>query len=289
MFLVVGAGAVGGALAARMHLAGIDLTVVQRGPHGEAIRERGLTVEAPDGTVTVPLRCLPRIETAGVAAVIVATKTHDVAAVAHDLAGFPGPVACLTNGLEAERIGARAGLDVHGVCVMAPCEHLEPGLVRQWTDSPRGILDCGRWPDGQGSAAVFADAFRAAGYRSTPRADIVRWKRTRLLLNLGNVVEALGLDRALADQARAEARAVYDAAGLAYASEAEDKELRAGLASKPIGATTRKGGSTWQSRARGKPLETPYLNGEIVLLGRLHGVPTPANSQLVAAAATASR
>jgi 2-dehydropantoate 2-reductase len=32
-------------------------------------------------------------------------------------------------------------------------------------------------------------------------------------------------------------------------------------------------------------LETAYLNGEIVLLGRLHGVPTPANGFLAGLAA----
>jgi 2-dehydropantoate 2-reductase len=41
----------------------------------------------------------------------------------------------------------------------------------------------------------------------------------------------------------------------------------------------RGGGSTWQSFARGTgSIETDLLNGEIVLLGRLHGVPTPANA-----------
>ena len=40
----------------------------------------------------------------------------------------------------------------------------------------------------------------------------------------------------------------------------------------------RAGGSSWQSLARGTgTVEADYLNGEIVLLGRLHGVPTPAN------------
>ena len=38
------------------------------------------------------------------------------------------------------------------------------------------------------------------------------------------------------------------------------------------------GGSSWQSLRRGtRAIETDYLNGEIVLLGRMHGVPTPAN------------
>ena len=39
----------------------------------------------------------------------------------------------------------------------------------------------------------------------------------------------------------------------------------------------RGGGSTWQSLARGTPVETDFLNGEIVRIGTVHGVPTPAN------------
>ena len=47
----------------------------------------------------------------------------------------------------------------------------------------------------------------------------------------------------------------------------------------PVDGELRPGGSSWQSLARGVgTIETDYLNGEIVLLGRLHGVPTPANT-----------
>jgi 2-dehydropantoate 2-reductase len=47
------------------------------------------------------------------------------------------------------------------------------------------------------------------------------------------------------------------------------------------GEERRAGGSTWQSLRRGTgTIETDYLTGEIVLLGRLHGVPTPANRTL---------
>ena len=40
------------------------------------------------------------------------------------------------------------------------------------------------------------------------------------------------------------------------------------------------GSSTWQSLQRGSTLETDFLNGEIVLLGRLHGIPTPVNADI---------
>ena len=48
----------------------------------------------------------------------------------------------------------------------------------------------------------------------------------------------------------------------------------------PVGNGRRPGGSTWQSLARGTPVEVDYLNGEIVLLARLHGVAAPVNELL---------
>ena len=54
------------------------------------------------------------------------------------------------------------------------------------------------------------------------------------------------------------------------------------MRSRPIPGIERSGGSTTQSLERGAgSIETDYLNGEIVLLGRLHGVPVPANTYFV--------
>jgi 2-dehydropantoate 2-reductase len=60
----------------------------------------------------------------------------------------------------------------------------------------------------------------------------------------------------------------------------EDKDRRGNLLDgRPIEGVTRNGGSSWQSLARGAgSIETDYLTGEIVLLSRLHGVPTPASA-----------
>jgi 2-dehydropantoate 2-reductase len=53
----------------------------------------------------------------------------------------------------------------------------------------------------------------------------------------------------------------------------------------PIEGVVRAGSSSQQSLMRGTgSIETDYLNGEIVLLGRLHGVPTPVNAALCVAA-----
>src|SRR3546814_5612970 len=81
----------------------------------------------------------------------------------------------------------------------------------------------------------------------------------------------------LAAAARAEGREVMEAAGIDRARSAEETARRGDLVKiLPIDGATRSGGSTWQSIARGTGrVEVDQLNGEIVLLGRLHGVPTP--------------
>ncbi|NUU24463.1 MAG: ketopantoate reductase family protein, partial [Streptomycetaceae bacterium] len=58
----------------------------------------------------------------------------------------------------------------------------------------------------------------------------------------------------------------------------------------PLHGAPRGGGSSWQSLNRGTgTIEADYLNGEIALLGRLHGVPTPLNDLLQRLANTFAR
>jgi len=83
-----------------------------------------------------------------------------------------------------------------------------------------------------------------------------------------------------------EGEAALTAARIDFASLEEDTARRGDLLRlRAIGARPRPGGSSWQSLARGTGrIEADYLNGEIVLLGRLHGVPTPVNALLQATA-----
>jgi 2-dehydropantoate 2-reductase len=81
--------------------------------------------------------------------------------------------------------------------------------------------------------------------------------------------------------ARQEAEDCYRAAGLDYASPAESAERGAKLEVRKIDGQSFFGGSTAQSLARGtSATEVDYLSGEIALLGRTHGVPTPINATM---------
>ena len=115
-FVVVGAGAVGGVVAARL-AANHDVTVVARGAHLAAIRTHGLTVHAPTGTEVVQLRAIekPLVEDA---VILLAVKTQDVAAALRSIEAPPStPIVCMTNGLDAERQALRWFDRVYGMCV----------------------------------------------------------------------------------------------------------------------------------------------------------------------------
>lgn len=178
---------------------------------------------------------------------------------------------------------------------MCPTAHLAPGVVEAYSTPVTGLLDVGCFPNGVDSMAVWvAAAFAGATFSSEARPDIARWKYMKLLTNLGNAVEAAcgpaARTGSLAARVRDEGIACFRAAGIDFASDAEDAARRGDLLQiGSIGDRPRGGGSSWQSlRRQSGSIETDYLNGEIVLLGRLHGVPTPANALVQQAAGEAA-
>lgn len=297
--VILGAGAIGGVVGGLLAHAKRDVLVLARGAHLEAIRRDGLRVEGPEQTFTVQVPVADSSDAVDWRAddiVLLATKTQDAAIALHELAPPPHvPVVCLTNGVEAERIALRQVRHVYGGYVAMPATYLSPGVVQAWASPVPGVIDLGAYPDGLGEHAhEIAGELGAAGFTCEVRGNIMKWKRGKLLSNLANGAEALcgptARNSKLATRARAEARECFSAAGLSCTIDAEDAARRAGYQSRPIAGETRAGGSTWQSLVRGATrLETDYLNGEIALLGRLHGVPTPVNEALQALAAEAAR
>ncbi len=298
MRLVVhGAGGIGGVIVPRLHQSGHDVVAIARGAHLERWRADGLRLQTPDEDVVLDVHVVghPDELTLGADDVVLLTmKSQDTVAAIADL---PPDVAivCVQNGVANEREALRRFERVYGVCVMCPTSFVEPGVVQAQSAPITGLLDIGRYPDGiDDTAEAVAAALRASTFESEPRPDIMRWKHAKLLMNLGNAVQALcepGGTKELHDRLRAEALAAYAAAGVAYASDEEDRARRGDLlTTRPIDGAMRGGGSTWQSFARGTgSIETDHLNGEIVLLGRLHGVPTPANALVQRLANDAAR
>jgi len=268
------------------------VVLVARGEHGARMAADGLVLESPGSTdvLRLPVAGAPAdVDWSRPAVVVLGVKSQDTDAALDALAARAPPetpVACAQNGVEGERRVLRRFAHTYAVCVMLPATHLRPGLVQAHGAPRTGILDVGRYPSGVDDTALeLAAAFSGSNFTSVARPDVMRWKYTKLLMNLGNVVNALcgyeGFAGPLVDLARDEGRRVLDAAGIDFASADEDAARRAGhFTVHPTESGPHRGGSTWQSAVRGTSLEVDYLNGEISLLGGVVGVPTPVNRRL---------
>jgi 2-dehydropantoate 2-reductase len=131
-----------------------------------------------------------------------------------------------------------------------------------------------------------AEAFDAAGMAGFVHDDVMSSKRGKLLLNLGNALEASlgrGADRGdWPDLVRTEAESVLRGAGLSWDEVGMDAPRRKELMQMgDVPGEARFGGSTSQSLVRGTGrVETDYLNGEIAWLARMNGTEAPRNAFL---------
>ncbi|HEX3833974.1 MAG TPA: 2-dehydropantoate 2-reductase [Solirubrobacteraceae bacterium] len=305
-FVVFGAGAVGGVVGARLHQAGHDVALIARGAHLQELQRSGLTLETPSERTTL------RIPTAGDPAelgvgtsgtddvILLATKSQDTAGALDALqsaGAWDVPIVCMQNGVENERLALRRFRSVYGAVIMAPTAHLRPGAVEAYGALASGMIDLGRYPEGSDEVAEqVAAALSESQFRSRVWPDVMRLKYAKLILNLSNAVNALVAADDRRDELVArvidEGRAALDAAGIEHRDDGVDDLAGrwAEIGVSDIDGRERAGSSTWQSLARGTgAVETDYLNGEIVLVGRLHDVPTPVNAAVCRLAAEQAR
>jgi 2-dehydropantoate 2-reductase len=290
-FVIHGAGAIGGAVGARLFQQGADVTLVARGAHGQALRD-GLVLESPDESVTLPVPVVghpDQVTWSDDTVVLLGVKGQDTDAALNQLMGAPEgtPVVCMQNGVENERRVRRRFARTYAMCVMCPATHLRPGVIQVHSAPITGLLDLGCYPGGLDDVAeAIAAAIDATAFQSVARPDIMRWKYRKLLMNLANAVEALcgpdGRFSALTKEAQREGKEALAAAGIDVATAEEDRERRGDhIQLRNTSSGDWSGGSSWQSLARGTgSIEAEFLNGEIALLGALHGVATPVNSLL---------
>ncbi len=300
-YVILGAGAVGTALAAQLTWAGSEVLLVGRGRQLDHLRAHGLRYQDTENTRTVslPVTDLEGLRLAPRDALLIAVKTQDVEDLTDRLGGLPVrgggiasdlPLVTLQNGLEAERIALRRFSRVYAAVVRVPAIYTEIGTVRVPARPWFASISLGRYPAGTDSlsARLVADLTRANAL-AEERGDIARWKAQKLLHNVRNVVElfsaAPGDSARVGDALVAEAEAVLRTAGHDLATDAERK---VSLADWQVlrDPTLPNGQSTWQSFTRGARSEVDYLNGEIVLQARLSGQAAPWNlaAQRLAAA-----
>ena len=293
-YVIYGAGGIGGVIGARLFQADIKVTLIARGEHGRILRERGLRLVAPEGVTLLPVPVVlhPReVVFTERTVVLLCMKSQHTQAALEDLVTVAPPdtaVVCVQNGVANESLALRYLPRVYASVVNLPAMFLNAGEVVTHAKGFGGILDTGCFPQGLDTTAEQINAdFSRAGFSALPDARVMRKKYAKLLVNLYNVMQAGLTDFEnsgdLRRQVREEALACFSAAGIDCADRAETQARRDGVyAMADIPGYVRTAGSSWQSMARGTgDIETDYLNGEICWLGRMHGVPTPANDACV--------
>jgi len=288
--IIYGAGGIGGVIGAQLFKADQEVVLIARGPHLEKVQKDGLRYETPNGTDILPLTAVghpSEIDFRDDDVVLLTMKAqHTLAALdtMRAVAGENIPVICGQNGVANERMALRRFRHVYGMLIYLPSTFLEPGTIQTTSAKTIGVLDTGVFPNGvDDRVETLMAMLKEANFSARPTADIMRWKYGKLMINLGNALNALAPrnDEAnpVRELLRAECRAVYAAAGIAYTEEDEITARRGDLMKAgKINGVGRQGDSSWQGLMRGnRDIEADYLNGEIIMLGRLHGVPTPAN------------
>jgi len=306
-FVVCGAGAIGGVIGGQLAKAGLHVLFVDPWQaHVDAINRDGLQLKGVHGghVLRVPaVTAAAAVDFRPDDVIFLAVKsfhTETACAAIRRVTALDVPVFCAQNGVRNEDVAAGHFRQVNGVMVLIGAKCLTPGEVVHTSKGPLGV---GTWPRGLSAAA--RDVAAALGKTDIPvytTEDVVAHKWNKMLRNLNNAT--MGLTGLSGQEARADAgtRAwmadVYEegarvlrAAGIPYEGppgvgsiEGQIQELRSGAPGPavPADAAARHYASLWQDlyHQRGQ-VEADYFNGEIVRLGREHGVPTPYSSLLV--------
>ena len=293
---VMGAGAMGGYMAARLAAAGNQVTCIARGKLLEALRSNGLTLESPLGDVTIrPIAAEADPAVVGeVEVVLFAVKLGDAADAAqglHPMLGSDTAVITFQNGIDAPAIVAAEIGDTHvlpGSANVAGAEMPQPGFVRHLGKYARfvfGERSGNKTARAERIASVFADA----GFDIHLSDDIGTelWQKFVLLAAASGTIAAsrspLGIVRddphlkATLEAAMSESAAVARATGIDL-PETIVEDYMALLETFPADQKS----SMLQDLEAGRKLELSWLSGSICRLGRAAGVATPVHNTLYA-------
>jgi 2-dehydropantoate 2-reductase len=193
---VVGAGAIGGLVAAKLAAIGEEVSVIVRGAHLAAIREKGLRLRMDGAETVAQVRATDSLAEAGKQdLVILGMKAHQVAAVAPDLHHLLGPdttILTAQNGIPFWYFHKLAGpyegrtlesVDPGGVIakhidadkvigsiIYPASEIVEPGVIQHVEGNRISLGE----PGGQDSPRLKAltELLRKAGFKMRPTTDL---------------------------------------------------------------------------------------------------------------------
>jgi 2-dehydropantoate 2-reductase len=303
---IVGAGAIGGYLGAKLTLAGESVTLIARGSHLEAMQKHGLRLILADGSsqIAIPTLVTSDITTAGTQdVVILAVKAHHVRAIAPVLSSLYHPqtiVVTAQNGVPwwyfRKHGGEYQGTSIQSVdpdgmienhigvdrvigCVVYPAaEIIEPGVIKH-TEGDRFTLG---EIDGTKTERIqlLAQSLKKAGFKAPIRNQIRTEIWIKLWGNLAfNPISALTgatladicqypLTRTLAWEMMSEAQAIAQKLGINFGITLEQRINGA----EKVGAHKT---SMLQDIEAGRPTEIDAIVGAVIELGKLTQIPTP--------------
>ena len=303
---IVGAGAIGGFLGAKLALSGEQVTLIARGSHLAAIQQNGLKLILSDGethtaTPFLATHDFDRVEPQDV--VILALKAHSVPAIAPLLPKLYKPetiVMTAQNGIPwwyfRKQSGAYEGTQINAVdpegiveanigvdrvigCVVYPAaEIVQPGVIQQIEGDRFTLGEI----DGSKSDRLqtLAQALKQAGFKAPIRTQIRTEIWVKLWGNLAfNPISALTratlieicqnpLTRELARQMMLEAQAIAHHLGIEFGITLEQRIEGA----EKVGAHKT---SMLQDIEAGRSTEIDAIVGSVAELGRLTQIPTP--------------
>jgi 2-dehydropantoate 2-reductase len=294
-FIIYGAGGIGSGIGGHLWRTGHEAILIGRSGHVNKIQAAGLRLitGTDEYQLAVPAVTHPReIQLRAGDVALFTMKTHDTEAALRELRAAGGdpwelPIFCVQNGIANEPIAARYFGRVYGVLIVIPGIYLEEGVVYNPIRGNAGMMDIGLYPRGvDETTEQVAAALREASYEARTHPEVMAPKARKLLGNLGNALAAITDGRGdggpYMAEVRREGERCLEAEGHPLEGEASFRErchARRGETEMPEGM--RNLGSSWQSLMRRQgSIETDFLNGEIVLLGRKHGIPTPFNAVL---------
>ncbi len=303
---VIGAGAIGGTIAALLDRAGHDVEVTARGEHLAAIRSTGLKLSGGWGTHTAHVAAGETLQGAP-ELVFVSTKAQDAASAIREhralLTGIP--VVIVQNGLTglSEASALLPESDCVGALALWAASYLSPGQVSVTTPSTTYL---GSGDSAPSPATLLVARVLGAVMPSEATDNFTGCQWTKLMVNQINAMPAitgLSVQETLTDRRlrRIVTAGLREAVRIAIASGVHFGSLQ-GLtdgilrfvARSPLSVAqvvpllmkrrmgrTPNPGSTLQSIRRGQPTEIDYLNGAVVDQAARMGTHAPINAALV--------
>ncbi|WP_108879527.1 2-dehydropantoate 2-reductase [Anderseniella sp. Alg231-50] len=286
---IMGAGAIGAYVGARLAQAGLDVALIARGQHLDAIRNDGLSVESPLGEVSgLDLTATDDPADIGIVDLVVFTvKLWDTEAAAQAMKPLIGPhtrVVTLQNGIDSVATISKhvAGDQVVGGTIYLFAVIDRPGVIRNSGGVHKMIFGA---DNGNSVMGQLSDALERApgidGVRSDDVSQVIWQKYIRLV----PLSAATALTRKSVGDVRSDATtrkflqslleelvSVAKAEGHGFAGD----QVADGMAFYD-GLPEQFKSSMLEDVERGNRLELPWLSARVCELGELHAIATPAN------------